>query len=290
MIPFPTSKLGEKIVDTLRGGPLKTAELITRLQENNVKGTIQGIYKSLRTLRKQHIVLMQKKEAVLNQSWLRQMGDFAALAEHAYRHPTSDSGHFLQMQDGDKITYEFKDPVQVDIFWNHVLYVLFDALPKADRWYAYASHCWFLLGRRKDELALRDYMINKGIDYLFTVGNKTPLDRLVAKDFDRVNSKYHMLEKPLFPKRKNSLGLVLNIIRDYVIEAQYDRNITDRIEKFYKTNTAMNAEKTAELQAIVSLPSRIKFTITKDADKASKLSRMFEKNFYFRKQSTKNGS
>ncbi|MDD5068516.1 MAG: hypothetical protein PHS53_04620 [Candidatus Pacebacteria bacterium] len=284
MISFPTQGLGEKIVDALRTGPFKTGDLIQYLREKKVKGTIQGIYKSLRVLRKQHIVLMQKKEVVLNQSWLRQMGDFAALAEHAYRHPASDSGHFLQMQDGDRITYEFKDPIQVDIFWNHVLYVLFDALPKVDRWYAYASHCWFLLGRRKDELALRDYMVNKGICYLFTVGNKTPLDRLVAKDFDRVNSKYHMLEKPLFPKRKNSLGLVLNIVGDYVIEAQYDKHITDRIEQFYKTNTIINPEKTSELQAIVSLPSRIKFTITKDAEKAAKLSRMFEKNFYFKKQ------
>jgi hypothetical protein len=283
MIPFPTQGLGEKIVEALRQGPLKTVDLIEHLRKNKVRSTIQGVYKSLRSLRKQQIVLLHKKEAVLNQSWLQQLQKFTLLAEYAYRHPVSDSGHFLQMKDGDRITYEFKDPIQVDIFWNHVLYVLFDALPKTDRWYAYASHCWFLLGRRKDELALQNYMKARKILYLFTVGNKTPLDRVIRKDFDGINSKYHMLEKPLFAKRKNNLGIVLNIVGDYIIEAQYDKHITDSIENFYKTNITASPGKIAELETIVSLHSRIKFSITRDASKAADLSRMFEKNFYFKK-------
>ncbi len=283
MISFPTSKLAEKIVEALCQGPLKTPELIENLKKMKVHATVQGIYKSLRMLRKQHIALLYKKEVVLNQSWLQQLQKFTLLAEHAYRHPISGSGHFLQMKNGDRITYEFKDPIQVDIFWNHVLYVLFDALPKTDRWYAYASHCWFLLGRRKDELALQDYMKARKILYLFTVGHNTSLDRAVRKDFDGTHSKYHMLEKPLFGKRKNNLGIVLNIVGDYIIEAQYDKKVTDAIESFYKTNTVINSDNVTQLEGIVSSPSQIRFTITKDSSKAAMLSRAFEKNFYFKK-------
>ncbi len=281
MIAFPKPGLGENIVQALQKGPLKTLDLISAVKKATGQATVQGVYKSLRDLRKQGIVLVQKKEAVLNQAWLRGVERFAMLTKHSYRYPMSDSGHFLQMSDGDRITYRFKDPVQVDTFWNHVLYILFDATPDVDRWYAYSSHCWFLIGRRKEELALRDHMIGRNIRYLFTVGNKTLLDQAVRKDFDGTKSKYHMLPLPLFENRENNLGIVLNIFGDYVIEAQYDKETTARIEEFYKTYKEINSDTIKILEEIVSKTGQIRFTIMKDKRKASKLSKLFEKHFYW---------
>jgi len=43
---------------------------------------------------------------MLNQSWLRELENFVVLAEHAYRNPISDSGHFLQMEEGDRTMLE----------------------------------------------------------------------------------------------------------------------------------------------------------------------------------------
>lgn len=281
MITFPKHGLDQKIVDKLQKGPLKTGDLIQLVKKISGPVTIQGIYKSLRSLKKEGIVLVEKKEAMLNQFWLQQMEKFTSLAKHAYRYPISDSGHFLQMEDGDRITYRFKDPIQVDIFWNHILYILFDAIPNLDRWYAYSSHCWFLLARRKDELALKEYMNKRSIKYLFTVGHKTSLDQFVRSDFDGINSKYHMLTKPLFIEKVNNLGIVLNIVGDYIIQAQYDKITTDKIEKFYETHTRVDTESTKELEEIVSNGGQIKFVIMRNAKKANKLSKLFEKNFYW---------
>lgn len=280
MLPFPTPGLGEKIIELLMKGPHKTSDLVSTLQINT-KTTIQGIYKSIRALREDGIVLMQKKEAVLNQAWLRQLEKFVILTEHAYKTPTGDSGHFLQMQDGDRITYTFKDPLQVDTFWNHVLYVLFDAFPQNHKWYAYASHCWFLLARRKEELHLKNHMNERNILYLFTVGHKTPLDKVISKDFDGIKSKYNMLDKPLFSQKPNHLGMVLNVFGDYIIEAQYDRNTTNKIEEFYRDHTTFGPDAKLALEQIVSSPSHIKFRIIRSKAKANKLAKILGKNFYF---------
>ncbi|MES2226052.1 MAG: hypothetical protein V4480_04580 [Patescibacteria group bacterium] len=280
---FPAPGLAEKIVAALAHGPIKTSDLIEKLQTERPSPSVPGIYKSIRTLREQKIVLVHKKEAVLNQSWLEQLQTFALLTEYAYRHPSNDSGHFLHMQEGDRITYEFKDPVQVDVFWNHVLYVLFDALTGLDRWYAYASHCWFLIARREEEFALQRYMAKRDIRYLFTVGSRTPLDRSIARDFDGVKAQYYMRDEPLFANRPNSKGLVINVIGDYVIEAHYDKAMTSRIETFYKENEILTPQKLAELHSIVSSSARIKFVIFKNAAKAKRLSKMFEKHFYFKR-------
>ncbi|MDB5260173.1 MAG: hypothetical protein JWN37_404 [Candidatus Nomurabacteria bacterium] len=281
MTHFPTPGIAEKIVELLKTGPKKTADILKYFDNKNV--TSQGIYKALRTLKNQQIVLVSKKEAVLNQSWLQDIQKFALLAEHAYRTPSGD-GHFLQMGDGDKITYEFKNPILVDAFWNHVLYVLFDALPNIDRWYAYASHNWFMIARKKEELSLRDYMNSREIKYLFTTGNKTPLDRAITKEFDGNMSQYYMRDSPLFENRPNNLGIVLNIIGDYIIEARYDKDITNKIEKFYKENKVITNENIKELESIVSSPSKIRFIINRNKSKAKKLSTLLEKNFYVGKK------
>lgn len=285
MVSFPIQGLGEKIVEALHRGPMMTPDLIVFLSKGETRPTLQGIYKSLRLLRKQQIVILHNREAVLNSAWLAELQRFALLSEYSSRRPTaSETGHVLQMRDGDRITYEFRNPVQVDIFWNHVLYILFDALPGLDRWYAYASHCWFLIGRRKEELALQDYMNARGIRYLFTSGHRMSLDRFVAKYFNGTTSQYYMGGVPLFKNRTNNLGIVLNVFGDYIIEACYDKHITEQIENFYKRTSDVTPENIKELEQIVSQRSRIKFVISKNSVKAKKLSITFEKFFYFGKR------
>jgi hypothetical protein len=280
---FPAAGLAESIVQELRYGPQSTKDLIITLQKKH-KVTVQGIYKSLRLLRAQGIIFLQNKEALLNLRWLQRLESFTSLAEHANKEPIIGSGHFLTLQDGDRITYSFKNPLQIDAFWNHVLYVLFDAIPNIDRWYAYASHCWFLLGRRKEEIVLKDFMKKRHIRYLFTVGHKLPLDRSITRDFDGVFSQYFMLDKPLFSHRSNHLGIVLNVLGDYVLEAQYDKYTVERIEQFYTKTHLATPETIAKLEEIVALPSKIRFTITKNSSKAKKLSLLFQKHFYFGKK------
>jgi hypothetical protein len=271
------------IVEELSNGPLPVAVLIKKVQERRHGMTVQGVYKALRALRQEDIVFLSRKQAMLNVRWLQELDRFVAKTEFAYKDPSTNSGHFLDMHDGDKIVYSFRNPVQIDAFWNHVLYVLFDTIPHLDRWYAYSSHCWFLIGRRKEELALRDYMTGHGIRYLFTVGHRTALDHAITRDFDGTKAQYHMLATPLFKERQNNLGIVLNVVGDYVIEAQYDKQTTKRIEQFYASHTHITLESTAELERIVSAPVTIKLTITRKAAKAQKLAKLFEKHFYFGK-------
>ncbi len=282
MALFPSPGLSEEIVQALRHGPLETNTLIKRLQTKARPVTIQGIYKALRGLRAQGIIFLQQGVATLNLRWLHELESFTSLAEHAYRDSTAHSGHFLQLQDGDRITYAFKNPIQVDAFWNHVLYSLFEAFPKLDRWFAYASHCWFLLGRREEELALQTFMTKRRIKYLFTVGHSLDLDRVVKHDFDGDLSQYAMLDTPLFAERSNHLGIVLNVVGPYIIEAHYDKQTIERIEHFYQTTKTLTSEKRNELEAILALPARIKFVILRNERKAEKLAKLFSKRFYLK--------
>lgn len=281
MALFPAIGLGEAIVEELRSGPFLSQKLKAILRSKKWRFTDQGFYKALRALRKDELVFLHKGVVSLNFRWIQRLETFISIAGHAYTDTASGAGTFLKLADGDRIVYSFKNAVQVDEFWNHVLYTLFEAIPKLDRWYAYASHDWFLLCRRDQELALMKYLKAQNIRCLYTVGHSLPLDRAVAKDFDGTYAQYAMLEAPLFLKRKNNLGIVLNILGDYVIEAHYDENTMNRIESFYRKHNSAEPSELNELEEAVTRSTRIKFVISKNHSKAQKLSRSFDKYFYF---------
>ncbi len=286
---FPGRGIAELIVVALRKGPLTVDALAEYVAKKYQKVTIQGMYKALRKLRAERIVILHKKKAVLDRTWIQKLERFVLVTEHAYKTPSGDSGHFLQMADGDRITYSFKDPLQVDIFNNHILYILFDALPNVDRWFAYAPHHWFMLARREEEIALMRHMNSKGIKYLFTSGYDGRLDRYIKKEFDGINAKYHMRERPLFKDKSYHQGIVINVFGDYIIEVRHDRETARKIDSFYKKSQAglshgnkegmLDPKKIDELKNIVSKQSHNKLSISRNAEKAERLRKIFGKNF-----------
>jgi hypothetical protein len=281
---FPGQGLAEAIVLELRRGPSSIQSLILKLHAQGLRVTKQGVYKSLRALREDEVVFLNRGELSLSVRWLQRIEQFVTLAQRAYIDPASGARHFLNLADGDRITYSFRDPTSVDAFWNHILYILFEAYPNLDRWYAYVPHCWFLIARRSEELALKTFMTKRGCRYLVTAAGKTPLDRFVAKDFDGVMSQYHMLGRALFPGRRERLGAVLNVFGDFVIEAEYDPKTVQTIEEFYRKHKTIDAEGVRALERIVSAPASIRFTISRNKKRAQKLAHQFEKSFYFGKK------
>lgn len=272
---LPKQGIEQNIVDILKNGSLETSRLLDLVLQRFPSLTLQGIYKAVRILKKEAIIVVQKKIVALNQVWLEELERFAIKTKYNYRFNNIESLNILGMKDGDRIIYHFKDPVSVDIFWNHTLFILFDCISDVSQWYAYASHNWFLFARRGDELKLIEYMKKRGITYNFFVPHKTALDKVIRKEFDGRYMKYSILEKPLFRERKNPLGIVLNIFGDYVLEAQYDRNTTNRIEEFYRKYEKIDEENVVELKQIVSKVGEIKFMIEKNKQKAEKINKMF---------------
>lgn len=277
---FPQAPLQEIIVRELSQGPREAMILWKLLQKHGTSVTKQGMYKALRALRAEEIVFLQAGEASLNIRWLQQLERFITVSQEAYTNSTTGSGNILLLHDGERISYTFKTALQVDAFWNHLLYLILEARPNIRHWFAYASHHWFLLAHRHDELALMRFMKSHTCKYLFTVGHHLPLDRSIINDFDGEHAQYHMRDTPLFTRKKNPLGLVLNILGDYIISTEYAPVITERIEQFYKTHKILDKISLQELKTIVSTPSRTTLTIKRDARKADKLTSSLGKTFY----------
>lgn len=276
MFPFHTN-LEQHLISLLQKGPLSSADLLFAVRKKRSGTTKQGMYAALRKLIKAEIVVKHKAQVSLNVTWLTKLDSFASLASHFY---SSDarSGNFLDLADGDRISYEFKSANATDAFWIHVLLLLVEAYPKAN-FLAYNPHCWFFLVRPESERTLRDVIMRKKSQYLVMVGGKRPLDRAIRKEFDGKGSQYSMREKSLFKKN----NYYLNVIGEYVIEVTIDTAQANAIDRLYNSAKSFTPDIEDELRDIITSKGRTRLIVSRDKKKAEKLRRMLAKPFYIRK-------
>mgnify|MGYP001582944309 FL=1 len=272
---FPVHQnLEQNIIGHLQKGPVSTTGLLTLLRKTRPRSTKQGMYTALRKLISTEIVLKHKKQISLNIAWLTKVGSFVSLAEHFYTN-VDRSGSFLGLADGEKIKYEFRNLKVTDAFWNHVLYLLIEAHPKIP-WLTYNPHCWFFLARPESERALQDFIIKNGGQYLLTVGDKKPLDRIIQREFDGKRSQYFMRGTPLLQKN----NYYVSVIGEYIVEVWIDPTQAKAIEHLYTVAADINAEIEGKLRDIIGSRGRTKLVVSQNRKKAEKLRHTLAKPFY----------
>lgn len=266
----------EIILSALRSGPLRTSEIIKKVDRSRPGFTEQGIYKALRIMKAEEVIVVHKKFVSLNAPWVLKMSDYFSTARRAYLKDRSSTGHFMDLREGESIRYQFRDAVSTDAFWIHTLHILVEAHPGA-RWFGYNPHCWFFLVRPQSERAFKSFVEKKGGVYVMTVNGKTPLDRHIRAEFDGKHAKYHMGDKPLFPKN----NYYLNVIGDFIVEAWIDKKVAAKIGKLYQSTIKYSEEAVKELADIVNSRGRSRLVISRETGKAGKLAKQLSKPFYF---------
>lgn len=277
MISNNPKNLEEYILQHLQKGSCRAADLIEDIKKFRPKTTKQGVYASLRSLRKSEAVVLHGGFVSLNTVWLNKMSDYFSTALLAYTKQGAKTDAILNLQDGDSVQYFFQDPVVTDAFWSHVFFLLIKITPTLEPVFLYNPHEWFLLARMENEKGLINNVVEQGRLYLMTVGNKYPLDRYVSKYFDGTKAQYFMSSKKLFSKE----NYYLNIIGDYLIEVWLDPVITKKIEEFYKKAEKFSEEEQNVLQSIISQRGRSKLKVSRNNKKAVRFKKILGKAFYF---------
>lgn len=268
----PTT-IEEVIVASLAANAASGAQLLEKARGIKKTLTKQALYVVLRRLIGQEVVVKHGTMFSLSNVWLGKMAEFFQRAQERYGVRT-EGVDFLNLQDGDKISYAFKSPHEADRFWGHAFDVLADMHTK-EPVYIYNPHEWFIFARQESELHLFNKLKDAKRQLWLTIGSRDPLDVYAKQFFDGQYLQYHMLERPLFEKG----NYYLNIFGDYIIEATIDDAIAAQVEGLYKTTPAFDDAVIPALQRLVS-KGKTKLTISKNARKAQKLKKLFEPHFF----------
>lgn len=274
----PTS-IEEQIVSLLQKNSLTGARLLEEIKKDRPKTTKQAVYVALRVLRSGEIVVKHRKLFSLSSVWIIKMTEFFHMARYFYtKTRTADEG-FLSLEDGDRISYTFKNPNIADIFWGHAFDILSEVTLLTEPVYVYNPHEWFLHARHDSEKAIFDRITKTGKQVLVIGGGNTSLDKSLTKEFDGKISQYYPTDEVIFEKR----NYYLNIFDDFIIEAWIDENVAKKIDIFYQTTSTWNEDSKSVLKKIIETEGKNKLTISRNKRRADKLKKVFKKYFHIHK-------
>lgn len=267
-----------EIISQLQKRSMTAMEILAVIQKDRPKTTKQAVYLAIRNLKGEEIITTHAKLVSLSRIWVGKMADFYAVARKQYAESAVADSGFLNLEEGDRISYSFKNPITTDVFWSHTLSVLADVAAKGEPVLIWNQHEWFFLSHLESERALFKQMLSAGKQVFVLCANQDPLDKQVSKEFDGDRSQYHTLGKQLFEKS----NYYVNVVGDFVLEVWLDEKVSKKIDQFYKSHKQFTEEAMREIQKITQEEGRTKLLISRNKKKAQKIKGLFTKYFHIK--------
>lgn len=250
-------------------------EILQGVRVARPKTTKQAVYLAIRNLKHREIVTIHAKLVSLSRIWIDQMADFYIFARKQYAESSVADSGYLNLEEKDRITYSFKNPITTDVFWAHTLSVLTEITPQSEPVYIWNQHEWFFLAHRESERALFRNMREKRKRTYVLSAHKNHIDMHVAKEFDGDWAQYYALGEQLFAKP----NYYTNVVGDYILEVWLDEKIQSSIDSFYENYTLPTEEAIHEIQRITRETGRTKLRISKNKKRAKEIKKIFSKYF-----------
>ncbi|MBP7831549.1 MAG: hypothetical protein KA028_00835 [Candidatus Pacebacteria bacterium] len=259
--------LYDHIVEALLVNEASVADIETYLEGENTKVTIQGIYKTLRELIAEDIVVKQKKIYSINNVWREKTGELFMKRQ------------VFSLSAGEEVAYRFTKLTHLDAFWKHTLsdiqketgtFPNFDFVPHAFWFYAE--------GRRQSELEYyKTFDENK--TYLFTtIEGKTVMDKRMKEIEQTEYHQVHLGDKGPFGRRDH-----VTIMGPYIIMTKVSAKLAYATDALYEKVTD---EKTLEIELnkLFKDSGIIKLSVEHNEKKARVLRKRLAANFYIPKE------
>ncbi len=226
MLFLKKDNLETLIIKALKDKGLSGPDIIESVAQKKPGITRQAIYVVLRRFIQEDVLYKTDHVYSLNRLWLKEMYSFAGNQLNELQ--KADTAHIVDLEDGDRITYQFKNPHLMDIYWEHIFDTLLETHDKKLPIVIYHPHDWLIYARKEsEEFFVREFE-KKKILGLFAVGGKTTIDLLFKKrwqnDFLQIScGKSYGFED----------GYYMNIMGDLIFEIFIEQKFNDDINQVF---------------------------------------------------------
>lgn len=268
-------RLEKLILEALQNGGLQNTELISEVQKLRPGTTKQGVYRILKKLAKDEIIILHNKSSSLNLNWIYETQEFIATAQFHYAKQSNNSLNFLTLNNKSKISYTFSNLAELDTFWNQVLYILNESVSPSEPLWVYNPHQWFFYSRNKNEQNLIKALKLKHRKCLVTLVYKDKLNTEIKRQNSGEDIQYAIEPNLLFDKP----NYYFNIIGEFLIETFIDQKINDKLDQFFANTSVLNSQNQQELNDIIQTQGKHKMVITKSSKKNDLLIKRLKDKF-----------
>ena len=272
MLASEKQTVDDKIVQILSDKPAQTAaEIFQRVEKQlKKKPTVRGWYKALRRLVAQEVLVKDKKTYSLNARWLLSVVRWMERAEKS--HLGHSPVQAVQLPDeGKRITFHFKNLIEMDAFWGHLL-MRIASQTKKPIYYCYAPHFWYYLAHGQAESEFHKGMKQFRVQMRYLIGSDSFLDRWSMAFFD-TSFRYWLHPVPVY----NDNRLTFNYFGGYFIEAKISQETAKEIEELFASVKSLNDISQLTLIKIFHNESPCALTISRSKTKGERLKSRVER-------------
>lgn len=239
------------------------ADIQTFLKTQNTSASVQGIYKALRELIAEDIVVKQKKSYAINSVW---RGKIANLVSERTR---------LTLSAGEQTIYRFRKLDHLDAFWKHTLADIESETKQFPVFHFTPHQFWsFVPGRTQSEFEYYQTLNKEKVHAYTIVGGETMLDKDVKKILASLFHQVHLDATVSFNRRDH-----ISAIGPYVVITRISKTLAEKTDELYEKITEESLLK-ENLAGLFKNPGSIIMIVEHNESKAKKLRKMMAKNFY----------
>lgn len=243
-----------------------------------LKGTYshQAIYKELKKLMSQGIVVRRSKRYYLQASWIMNMHELTTTIYSRFLDkPQIDE---LLPEYGLTYRWSFRSLMDADNFWGHLLVVLLKHC-KSRALFEFISHPWYELIHHHKENLFRD-----------TLKRTKKRLYLVLRDHSSLSNKCLDFWTPDICEFSSApgpfafrSGLALNLMDDYIIELRLPPKLQQEIDHIFQSYEVDSKLVPSKVFQTFKSPAKVSISISHNPVKAKRLRRNFVEYFGLRK-------
>lgn len=262
MILGKKKNLHDHILEKLLQKDSDVPSINNYLESKKVFVTIQGVYKALRELLAEDVIVKNRHVFSVNNIWKNKLSNLM-----------SNKKPFF-LEEGEVLQYKFNNIRHLDSFWKHTLIDIQEEIG-SEATFAWLPHqfWWYIEGREISEVEYEEQFLKNKIKYFSTIGGTSVLDKTYKVNNQNAFHQIH-LENSISLNRRDHIS----IIGDYVITTRISSNLSKSIDSLYK-NILEESLLKSELNLLLKKSAKTILIVEKNKSKANKIKSKFKKYF-----------
>ncbi len=266
-------KIEDWIVELLHQKEAVGPALLAELQKKDPSTTKETFYRVVRRLLADEVINKNNKIYQLNRHWLQKIYRFSK--KHIETNQGIDADNILSFEEGDKISYRFKNPNLMGIYWAHTYDMIFDQHDPKVPIMIHHPHEWLIHTRTESEsFFLSRFKDDKKLVF-FSIGGKTELDRQFKNEHE---NKFVQIGIGVDYNLKNNE--YINVLGDFIFKVSVSKKFADNLETFFKKHKKITPENREELEKLCNRKDPAKMAFTRSKKESEKWRAKFQKHFY----------
>lgn len=250
--------------------------LVTELYEKYVEKkrcSRAGFYKTLSSLKAKEVVTDKDGLLAVNKIWLAEANDFFARLVTQKSTPSYLAEEVKRLDEGDRLSYDFHDIAEVDIFILNLLYDLILLRPDEKILILEPHEFFVLLNDNRTERIMNELDKGEAKVHLL-IESDSAIDKAVVRGY---------LPRPaegyVSGKKSNDSSRLTHVVGDVCIELRLNKSLASSIDRLYSTADEVNETLVDGLRELMTKRRKHQIVIYRNKNKANKMRGRFKKYF-----------